>query len=130
MSPERQPKVKLDENLGRRGEQLLRGAGWDVETVTTQDLCAASDATLIEVCRAEGRALISFDKDFANTVRFSPERYDGIVVLRLPGPISLDDVDNALRRMLKLAETRRLAGRLWVIDHIRIREFSVSDPDE
>lgn len=32
-------KVKLDENLGRRGQKLLIEKGFDVETVVTQNLC-------------------------------------------------------------------------------------------
>jgi hypothetical protein len=50
-------RFKLDENLGNRGSALLRNAGHDVSTVTEQDLCGASDATLVEVCRVEVRSL-------------------------------------------------------------------------
>jgi predicted nuclease of predicted toxin-antitoxin system len=99
-------KVKLDENLGRRGTQVLRDAACDVSTVHDQQLCAVADITLIEVCRVEERILISLDTDFANVLRFRPSRYAGIVVLRLPEPLSLSTVDGALQRFLALASTR------------------------
>lgn len=68
---------------------MLRARGWDVETVDRQELSSVTDETLIEICRIEDRAVISFDKDFADVIRFSPLRYRGIVVLRLPEPMTL-----------------------------------------
>jgi hypothetical protein len=59
-------KLKLDENLGRRGEQILLDAAHDVATVADQGLTTAKDAVLIEVCRQEGRCLVTMDMDFAN----------------------------------------------------------------
>jgi predicted nuclease of predicted toxin-antitoxin system len=122
-------KVKLDENLGDRGAALMSGGGCDVATVLAQSLCSASDMTLIEVCRVEGRVLVSLDKDFANTLRFPPSRYAGIVVLRLPEPLQREDIHAALRRVLALATSRNPSGRLWIVDNFRIREFGEDASD-
>jgi predicted nuclease of predicted toxin-antitoxin system len=74
-------KIKLDENIGRRGLEFLRAAGHDVMTVRDQDLGGAADEALFEACVSEGRTLVTLDHDFGQVTRFSPERSAGIVVL-------------------------------------------------
>lgn len=116
-------KIKLDENLGARGAQLLEGGGCNVATVAGEGLCSSSDETLVEVCRVEKRVLISLDKDFSSILRFPPARCAGIVVLRLSEPLNPTAVEDALRRFLDASAGQDLAGRLWVIDSRRIREY-------
>ena len=77
-------KLKLDENLGVRGKHVLDAAGHDACTVAAQKLTAADDRHLIEICRLEGRALVTLDVDFANPLVFPPADYAGIAVIRLP----------------------------------------------
>lgn len=92
-------------------------------TVVEQDLCAASDAMLIEVCRRERRILVTLDKDFSSILRFPPALYAGIVVLRLPEPLSAPAIEDALRRFLTASANADFSGHLWIVDAHRIREF-------
>ena len=102
---------------------MLRDGGCEVATVLEQGLCSSSDADLIEVCRDENRVLISLDTDFASILRFPPHRYAGIVVLRLPEPTNVAAIEDALRRLLAASSGIALDGKLWVVDHQRIREY-------
>ncbi len=119
-------KLKLDENLGRRATELFREADHDVATVTEQDLGGASDDALIEACRDEGRALVTLDLDFSNVLRFPPNRYAGIAVLRTPHPIQLEAIHERAITLIAALKRAELPGRLWIIEHKRIREY---DPE-
>ena len=57
-------KLKLDENLGRRGFEAFQRAGHDVSSIHLQQMQGASDREVFEVCRAEGRVVVTLDLDF------------------------------------------------------------------
>ncbi len=77
-------KIKLDENFDVRLVPLLAEGGHDVDTVPAEGLAGSADELIYEVCRADGRTLITLDLDFANPFRFPPEPTEGIVVVRPP----------------------------------------------
>jgi predicted nuclease of predicted toxin-antitoxin system len=74
-------KIKLDENIGRRGAELLKSAGYDVMTVRDQNLQGAPDEIVFEACAHEARILLTLDHDFGQVLRFPPERSAGVVIL-------------------------------------------------
>lgn len=120
-------KLKLDENLGASARDELVRVGHDVTTVPDQALTSATDEALIEHCRAEGRALVTLDLDFANPLRFPPQRYPGIAVLRLPPRPSLATILVLVRTLAGALEKEPLAGKLWITEVGRVRVHEASD---
>ena len=120
-------KLKLDENLGRSALDELANGGHDVATVPGQSLASATDEEVIEACRAEGRALVTLDLDLANPLRFPPERYPGIAVLRPPPQISSALLLALVRTLAGALTKETLTGRLWIVEAGRIR---IHEPSE
>jgi uncharacterized protein (DUF433 family)/predicted nuclease of predicted toxin-antitoxin system len=98
-------KLKLDENLGRRGLELLKASGHDATTVSEQGLSGVTDEKLLEVCSAEGRALVTLDRDFGQVTRFPPKRSAGIIVLDAGPRTTLQAILERLREFLAILET-------------------------
>lgn len=76
-------KLKLDENIGNRGAELLRLAGHDVATVRDEKLVGTTDEHLYDVCATEKLALVTLDHDFGRGRAGSGPTRAGVY----PGPI-------------------------------------------
>lgn len=120
-------KIKVDENIGQSGIELLRQHGHDVMGVHQQGLGGKADDMVFGVCLAEGRTLVTMDRDFGQTPRFPPEQSAGIVVLDLGGPASLPRLYARLRDFLALTATRPVNGELWIVEPGRVRVHLAKD---
>jgi predicted nuclease of predicted toxin-antitoxin system len=69
--------------------------------VDEQRLVGSSDRHLSEICKAEGRILVTLDLDFADIRTYPPETYPGMVVMRLTRQDKLH-VLNVFRRALEV----------------------------
>jgi predicted nuclease of predicted toxin-antitoxin system len=111
---------KVDENLHADVAKVLRSRGHDALTVHDQAMRGSTDAHLGDVCRTEGRAIISLDLDFANIREFPPENFPGLIVLRLADQ-SRPYVLRVIASVLDLLECEPLAGSLWIVEEHRVR---------
>ena len=113
-------RFKVDENLPPEVVARLRAAGHDATGVLEQRLGGESDPRICAVCRAEERALVTLDLDFADIRAHPPAEYPGLVVLRLKRQ-NKARVLSALAAALKLLESELPERMLWIVEEGRIR---------
>jgi predicted nuclease of predicted toxin-antitoxin system len=57
-------KIKVDENIGASGVNLLRRSRHDVATVREEGLGGSADEQIFQACVSERRVLLTLDRDF------------------------------------------------------------------
>lgn len=111
---------KIDENLPVELVSTLYEAGYNAETVYQEQLAGCSDMALLDNCLREERILVTLDLDFSDIKSYPPEKYKGIIVLRLIDQ-SRQTVVRTFKRALPFMEYEPLSGRLWIVDEKKIR---------
>jgi hypothetical protein len=100
---------------------MQSAAGHDVMTVRDQNLQGARDTTLLDVCAAEDRILITLDHDFGQVLRFPPERSAGLVILEPGTRVTPRSLLDRLQDFLALSDMRSPKGALWIVEPGRVR---------
>ena len=113
-------KFKLDENLSPSLAAIFEAAGHDAHSVVQQSLGGQPDERVIDVCSSERRALVTLDLDFSNILAYTPARFAGIIVLRLPNQAH-STIEAAIQRVLELLPEETVEGMLWIVEERRIR---------
>jgi predicted nuclease of predicted toxin-antitoxin system len=116
-------RFKLDENLPRDAETLLRKAGHDVQTVLDENLGGNPDPGIFDASQAENRILVTFDLDFSDIRIYPPAGHKGIWILR-PHAQSVTNTLALLRGALAVLQREPARKRLWIVEpeQVRIRE--------
>lgn len=113
-------KFKLDENLPAEAAAPFANAGHDAATALDQQLGGRPDDERADICRREGRALVTLDLDFADIRNYPPADFQGIIVLRLEH-VAKQRVVAAIGRLVPVLSQEPLVGKLWIVDEATIR---------
>ena len=85
-----------------------------------EQLAGVPDDRLLSATTAEGRALVTFDRGFANVIQHPPGGTPGIIVIRL-GEQTLPRIRQVATILAGMLTTERIHGRLWVLNESRLR---------
>lgn len=113
-------KFKIDQNLPIEAADLLAAAGHDAMTVYEQSLSGAPDERIVDVCKYEGRILVTADLDLSDIRRYPPSQTPGYMVLRLPRQ-SKQALLDLLAKAIPMLAKRPIDGRLWIVEPDRLR---------
>jgi predicted nuclease of predicted toxin-antitoxin system len=113
-------KAKLDENLDSRLVEPLRKAGHDATSVVEQELSGIDDESLLNLCKTEGRILVTLDLDFANVLRYPSEDSPGLIVLRGPNQL-LSTTQLLVGTLIEALSKESPTGKLWIVEPGRLR---------
>ena len=111
---------KIDENLHIDVADYLRQHGYDAMTVNEQGLQGQSDDVIANICQQESRVLVTLDLDFADMRRYPPNRYAGLLVLRLTDQSRIS-VLRTMMRIQPLFQAEPMDGQLWIVDEHQLR---------
>lgn len=84
-------------------------------------MSGAPDERVYEVCRDEGRVIVTLDHDFGQTLRFPPEVTAGIVVLECKGRVTPTMILARLTEFITLLRARPIESELWIVEPGRVR---------
>src|ERR1700676_4331166 len=115
----------IDANLPRAVIAVVQSLGHQAEFARDIGLASATDEQIASHALQSGAALLTRDLDFADIRRYPPDRYSGIVVLRLPDTAVAEEIAAALNRFLsEPGFIASLAGRLAIVEVKRKRSPS------
>jgi predicted nuclease of predicted toxin-antitoxin system len=113
-------KFKIDENMPLEVAELLRKAGHDSTTVPEQNLTGTSDINLAAICRQEKHILVTLDNDFSDIRTYPPDKFPGIMVMRLNRHDKLHVLD-VFSQAIHLLPKESIEKHLWIIEEDKIR---------
>lgn len=84
-------------------------------------LSSAEDEEVINWAKKNKAALVTRDLDFANILRFSPQKYFGILVLRVPSFYNTSAIKRVLGEFLLKANFKSFSKSTIIIEEGRFR---------
>ncbi|MEG4145495.1 DUF5615 family PIN-like protein [Microcoleus sp. Pol12B5] len=93
-------------------------------------MSSTADGLLIDICRREGRCLVTLDREFGNRLRYNPSDYSGVVLLRLPSQAKPQDLQAAVEILIRGLEAAEVTGKLWIIRGEQLLEYQAISEDE
>ena len=113
-------KLKIDENIPNRIQNILIEAGFDTHSVFDESIQGTDDTTLIKLVSDEKRILVTLDLDFSNITIYPPNNYHGIIVLR-PKSQDIKSISILVEKIIPMLKLETIKNHLWIVENDKIR---------
>jgi predicted nuclease of predicted toxin-antitoxin system len=107
-------KFLADENIWPAIIQFLRLKGFDVKDVYDLGLVEAPDTEIMKVAQREERVILTFDKHFANILRYPLDSHYGVIRIRIHPPVFLH-ITQALEHFLNQFDLTTIHQTLIIV---------------
>jgi len=120
--PESRLRILLDQNISRELVPWLerQRPHWEIWHVKDVGLDGRPDAEIFKWAQTERAIVVTYDEDFADTRTFALGAHCGIVRFRV-WPTTVENTQEAMRRLLAAVSADQLFGSLVIIDPGKIR---------
>lgn len=113
-------KFLLDANIPYSTKEIF-SIEHEVFHVRDVELERSADEDIIGWAVKNHAALITRDLDFANILNFPPNKYSGIIVLRLPYFYSAKDIKDALFKFINTVNLDDISKSIIIVEEGRFR---------
>lgn len=118
----------LDANMPRRCQGVLLARGHEVEHARDIGMGMEPDAKIAEHAKTSNSVLVTRDLDFADVRTYPPEKFHGVIVMRVPEDAVAEEIASLLERFLRHASwVQLLPGRLCILEPNRVRFRPAAD---
>jgi len=118
-------KLLTDENIPPAFVGFLRNKGYDVKDIRELRVHGASDSFTLDLARQDKRALITFDKHFANILLYPLRSHCGIIRIRIHPPL-LDNLIQSFESFMEKFDLTTIEETLIILgrEGFRVRRSS------
>lgn len=112
----------IDEDLPRSIRDLFHRYGHEAVDVRDIGFRGSKDHQIAAMVQSKGLCLVTGEFDFSNVRNYPPEKYPGIIVLKLPRTATASFILNLLESFLQQEELIvKMPGKLAIVEPGRIR---------
>jgi predicted nuclease of predicted toxin-antitoxin system len=114
----------FDENMPGIVLTALREAGYNCVRLKVKGI---SDPEVLKIAKASKRAVVTFDRGFANTLQYPPEKFHGIVLMRRKSAnVTLQDIRILTKQLVEhLLTVTTLKGELCIVERAKVRKYCI-----
>lgn len=114
-------RILIDENLPLSLTRKLRESGYEVFDIRETGKTGITDDEIIKMACEMDCVLISANyKHFANILLFPPQKYQGIIVVKMPKS-SIEKVVDRIVKVISYLKVDKIRNSIIIIEPTRIR---------